>query len=456
MKRTVALVVALTIAFSSLSHSQEPAPDYAKAAARPSQEWVRDAVIYQIFPRQYSQKGDFNSITADLDRIEDLGVTVIWLMPVHPIGELKKKGTIGSPYAVRDFYAVNPDYGTEADLKRLVAEAHKRGLKVIIDIVANHTAWDSVMMKNKAFYTTNEKGEVVPPNEDWTDVADLNYDNPALREYMIDMLKFWVREYNMDGFRCDVAGAVPTDFWEKAREEVDKVNKDTLWLAEASQPDLMIGAFNVDYAWPGHSAIDAVMHGSRPASFIRETWLAEQAKFPQGTLHMRFTDNHDERRAIARFGEKGALAAHALVFLMDGVPLVYNGMEVGDTTESGFPALFEKMPIFWDIGVRRPEFKRFYEAMIDLRKGSEALRRGRLEWLRNSGEDRIVSFIRRGTDEDVVAVINLSSTRFAGFVEAAGDFEDVTPSIGDSRAGRTAALPAVTLAPWEFRVFRRR
>ena len=456
MKRIVALVFAVTVAFSTFSFSQAPTPDYAKESARPSQDWVRDAVIYQIFPRQYSQKGDFNSITADLARIESLGVTVIWLMPVHPIGELKKKGTIGSPYAVRDFYGVNPNYGTEADLKRLISEAHKRGLKVIIDIVANHTSWDSVMMKNKAFYTTNEKGEVVPPNEDWTDVADLNYDNPALRDYMIEMLKFWVREYKVDGFRCDVAGAVPTDFWEKAREEVDKVNKDTLWLAEWHEPDLMINAFNLDYSWSGHSAIDAVMHGSKPASFIRETWLAERAKFPQGALHMRFTDNHDERRAIARFGEKGALAAHALVFTLDGVPLVYNGMEVGDTTESGFPALFEKLPIFWDIGVRRPEFKRFYDAMIELRKGSDALRRGRLDWLRNSGEDRVVSFIRSGMDEDVVAVINLSSAHFTGFVEVSGDFEDATPSFGETREEKTAALPAVTLAPWEFRVFRRR
>jgi len=329
-------------------------------------------------------------------------------------------------------------------------------MKVIIDIVANHTAWDSVMMKTKAFYTTNSEGEIIPPNPDWTDVADLNYNNPELRKSMTDMLKFWVSEYKVDGFRCDVAAEVPTDFWEHARDEVDKINKDTLWLAEASKPELMIGAFNLDYAWPSHSAIDAVMHGLKPASVIRDIWLEERAKFPRDTLHMRFTDNHDERRAIARFGEKGALAAQALVFTLDGVPLIYNGMEVGDTTESGFPALFEKIPIFWEIGVRRPEFMRFYGGMIDRRKESEALRRGRVEWLKNSAESRVVSFRRFTPDEDIVVAINLSSSPFAGIVEVSGDFDDITPSLTEFPQQRTAALPAVTLAPWEFRIFRRR
>lgn len=455
-KRRLILTFSIVFAITTSAFAQASGPDYSQMAARESQDWIKDAVIYQIYPRQYSEKGDFNSITSDLDRIRDLGVTVLWLMPVHPIGELRKKGTIGSPYAVKDFFAVNPRYGTEADLKRLIDEAHKRGMKVIIDIVANHTAWDSVMMKNKAFYTTNAKGEVVPPNEDWTDVADLNYDNPELRKYMIDMLKFWVTEYKVDGFRCDVAGAVPTDFWEKAREEVDKVNKDTMWLAEWHEPDLLVNAFNLDYSWSGHSAIDEVMHGKRPAGHIRDTWEAERARFPKGSLHMRFTDNHDERRAIARFGEKGAIASQALVFLLDGVPLVYNGMEVGDTTESGFPALFEKMPIFWEIKVRRPEFPLFYRKMIELRKGSDALRRGTVEWIRNSDEDRVISFVRRTPREEILAVVNLSSSPFAGFVEIAGDLEDVTPELEDAGSKRVSGLPAVTLKPWEFRVFRRR
>src|SRR5690349_2760537 len=195
----------LLLVFLTAAAIAQPARDFSKENARVSQDWVKDAVIYQIFPRQYSATGDFNGITKDLDRLKTLGVDVLWLMPIHPIGEAKKKGTIGSPYAVKDFYAINPDYGTAADLKRLVAESHRRGIKVIIDIVANHTAWDSVMMKTPAFYTKNDRGEIIPPVPDWADVADLNYNNPELRKYMIDMLKFWVRDFDLDGFRCDVA-----------------------------------------------------------------------------------------------------------------------------------------------------------------------------------------------------------------------------------------------------------
>ena len=432
---------------------QTPPRDFSKETARVSQDWVKDAVIYEIFPRQYSNKGDFNSITSDLDRLKNLGVTVLWLMPVHPIGQEKKKGTIGSPYAAKDYYAVNPDYGTKDDLKRLVSEAHKRGMKVIIDIVANHTAWDSVMMKNPAFYTKNDKGEIIPPVPDWADVADLNYDNAELRKYMIEMLKFWIRDFDLDGFRCDVAGFVPTDFWEEARREVDKIKSDTIWLAEWHEPDLLVNAFNLDYSWSMHSALDEVLHGKKAAHHIRETWEMERAKFPKNSLHMRFSDNHDERRAIARFGEGGALAAQALAFTIDGVPMFYNGMEVGDTTESGFPALFEKMPIFWDIKVRRPEFPAFYEGMTKLRANSNALRRGETIWVKNSDEDRVLTFVRRAGNEEVLVAINMTNVPFFGSVEASGNYEEITPNMEKSFSN---GLPSLSLKAFGFRIFRKK
>ena len=441
----------LLLVFLTAAAFAQPARDFSKENARESQDWVKDAVIYQIFPRQYSATGDFNGITKDLDRLKTLGVDVLWLMPIHPIGEAKKKGTVGSPYAVKDFYAINPDYGTAADLKRLVAESHRRGMKVIIDIVANHTAWDSVMMKTPAFYTKNDKGEIIPPVPDWADVADLNYENPELRKYMIEMLKFWVRDFDLDGFRCDVAGFVPTDFWETARTEVDKVKADTIWLAEWESPDLLTKAFDLDYSWAMHAALDKVMHGQAAASEIRKVWEDQAAKFPKGALMMRFSDNHDERRAIARFGEKGALAAQALVFTLDGVPLVYNGMEAGDTTESGAPALFEKRPIFWQFAERRPEFPKFYSGMIAVRKTSLALRRGDLTWLKNSDEARVLTFRRKSGSEEIVVAINMSSTPFAGTVEVPGNFDEVTPN-----ATGLAALPSLSLEAYGFRIFQRR
>lgn len=451
---------------SSFVFAQQPTRDFSKENARQSPDWVKDAVIYEIFPRQYSNKGDFNSITADLDRLKNLGVTVLWLMPIHPIGQEKKKGTIGSPYAVKDFYAINPDYGTSADLKRLISESHKRGMKVIIDIVANHTAWDSVMMKNQAFYTKNDKGEIIPPVADWADVADLNYDNPELRKYIVEMLKFWVRDYDLDGFRCDVAGFVPTDFWETARAEVDKIKPDMIWLAEWESPDLLVKAFNLDYSWANHSAMMNVLLGNVPASEIRKVWEADKAKMPKGALRMRFSDNHDERRAIARFGEKGALAAQALSFTLDGVPMFYNGMENGDTTESGFPALFEKIPIFWDSAVRRPEFPRFYKSMIDLRKNSVALRRGDLTWLKNSDENRVLTFVRKSSSEEILVAINLTNAPFFGSIETSGNYDEITPNIGQplppdddkmkAKTNTNVGLPSLSLDSFGFRVFRKK
>ena len=451
MKFYRALCVLVVLSALSVS-AQQPARDFSKENARPSQDWIKDAVIYEIFPRQYSATGDFNGITNDLDRLKTLGVDVLWLMPIHPIGQAKKKGTIGSPYAVRDFYAINPDYGTAADLKRLVAESHRRGMKVIIDIVANHTAWDSVMMKTPAFYTRNAKGEIIPPVPDWADVADLNYENPELRKYMIDVLMFWVREYDLDGFRCDVAGFVPTDFWETARAEIDKIKPDTIWLAEWESPDLMVKAFNLDYSWAMHSALDKVLHGQAPASEVRRVWEEQAGKYPKGSLRMRFSDNHDERRAIARFGERGALAAQALAFTLDGVPMLYNGMEAGDTTESGAPALFEKRPILWQFAERRQEFPKFYSGMIALRKSSNALRRGDLIWVRNSDEARVLTFSRKAGNEELLVAINMSGTPLFVSVDASGSFDEVTPNA----AARAVSMPTVNLDAWGFRIFRRK
>jgi glycosidase len=442
--------------------------DFSREPARVSAAWVRDGVIYEIFPRAFSAEGNFKGVTDRLDELKTLGVSILWLMPIHPVGQEKKKGSVGSPYAVRDYYAINPDYGTKEDLRRLVSEAHRCSMKVIIDIVANHTSWDSVMMKQPDFYTHDTSGKIIPPVPDWMDVADLNYDNPRLRDYMIEMLKFWLREYDLDGFRCDVAGFVPTDFWERARTELERIKPDIVMLAEWHSPDLLVKAFDLDYSWPLHSTLTEVLMGMKPASALRDSWREEHEQFPKNSLHMRFSDNHDERRAIARFGERGSLAASALVFTLDGVPMLYNGMEVGDTAESGSPALFEKLPIFWPISERRPEFPRFYQQMIALRKAHEALRLGDVEWVRNSDEAHVVTYLRRTRSEEILVAINLSSNPFVGFVETnePASFADITPDIAPplppdapapERAARkrAAGLPALALDAWGYRIFSR-
>jgi glycosidase len=464
--KLVYLIAVLVVTWAEIS-AQQPARDVSKESARPTRDWVRDGVIYEIYPRAFSSQGNFSGITQRLDNLKDLGVTILWLMPIHPIGQEKKKGTIGSPYAVRDYYSINPDYGTKQDLQLLIKQAHSRGMKVIIDIVANHTSWDSVLMKRPEFYKHDVKGNITYPY-DWFDIAALSYSNQELRAYMTKMLKYWLREFDLDGFRCDVAGEVPTDFWENARVELEKIKPDIVMLAEAHKPELLVRAFDLDYSWPLHSALTNVLQGRAPASQLRVEWEKEVSESPRNAIHMRFSDNHDERRAIARFGEPAALAASALVFTIDGVPMLYNGMEVGDTTESGAPALFERLPVFWSIGERRPEFARFYKQIISLRRNDDSLRRGSLEWLHNSDESRVVTYVRRTPRDEIVVAINLSSRPFNGNVELGGSsaYREISLDVGpplppDASAPQRLSskqqvqLPALSLDAWGYRFFKR-
>jgi glycosidase len=436
------------------------AADVSGLAARQPPDWVRDGIIYEINPRTFSRAGNFAGITAKLDDLKQLGVTILWLMPIQPSGVLNKKGTYGSPYAVRDYDAINPDYGTAADLKTLVGAAHSRGFKVIIDIVANHTSWDSVLMKHPEYYKKDANGRIVSPIPEWADVAGLDYSNAKLREYMVGMLQGWLRRFDLDGFRCDAAGMVPTDFWEQARPRLESVKKDIFVLAEWDSPELLVKAFDLDYAWTFHKTLTEVLQTGKPASAIRDDWEVQKAKFPRGARHMVFSDNHDEKRAIARFGEGGALAASALVFSLEGVPMLYNGMEVGDTTESGSPALFEKLPVFWGNGERRPEFHKTYETLIRLRAQHSALRKGDLKWLANDNEASVVSFIRRDEAEEIVSLVNLSNRPCKVRVtldsnDSNHGFVDLAKGTKADRDGPQLKNGTVELEAWGWRWFGR-
>ena len=418
--------------------------------------WIQSAVIYEINPRTFSATGNFKGVEQRLDNLKDLGVTVLWLMPIHPVGQVKKKGTLGSAYAVQDYYAIDPAYGTKDDLKRLVAETHQHGMKIVIDIVANHTAWDSVLIKQHPdWFQKDSKGNIIPPDPDWTDVAGLDYRNPQLRTYMIDMLKYWIKEFDLDGFRCDVASGPPQDFWEAARAELDKIKPDIIMIAEANEPELLTKAFDIDYAWPFHNALTNSFENGQTAQLIINNWSTEHDRYGKGVLEMRFSDDHDEKRAIVRFGERGALAASTLVFTMDGVPLLYNGMEVGDTTESTAPALFEDMKVFWGIGERRSNFLPFYKQLIALRRAHPALQQGETEWVQNGAPDRVLTYFRRGGGEQYFVAINCSNQPFAGVTAAPnGDYEDVTPG-EDENARKKITLPALALGAFDFRIYRK-
>lgn len=397
------------------------------AATHPSPGWLQRAVLYEIFPRNFSVAGDFNAITARLDELQDLGVDTLWLMPIHPLGERLKKGSLGSPYSVRDFYAINPAYGTTNDFKELIAQAHRRGMKIILDIVAGHTAWDSVMMEHPEYYTKDAGGNIHPPYPDWTDVAELNYANDGLRRYMTDMLVYWARDFGVDGFRCDTAFTVPVTFWEAARAELLKVNPQLVIITDSgAKPVLLSKAFDMDYGGNLFETLQRVISGEQPASLIQESWEHTRAQFAPDALHLRFTDHHNMPRATVRYGLNGALAAQVLMLTLDGVPLFYNGMEVGDATESADPALFEKMPVFWHPG-GRPPLRDIYRDLIRLRKEHGAFLNHNVVWLSNTAPAEVISFIRQDADDQYLVLINLGSRRVSaalGWPNVAG-FEPV-------------------------------
>ncbi|HTY86863.1 MAG TPA: alpha-amylase family glycosyl hydrolase [Candidatus Acidoferrum sp.] len=417
-------------------------------------QWLRSGVIYEIFPRDFSRAGNLDGVTARLNDLKKLGVTILWLMPIQPIGEKGRKGDFGSPYSIKDYYAIDPAYGTLEDFKRLVSEAHARGLKVIMDLVINHTAWDSVMMTNKGFYKQDAQGRVIPPMPEWTDVAGLNYNNPELRAYMLQMMKYWVQTCDIDGYRCDVAYGVPTDFWVQAGEELRKIKPDFMMLAEASKPELLVKAFDVDYDWPLMATLNKVLIDGAPATELAATWQASREQFPKDSLHMRVSDNHDEPRAVARFGINGALAASVLMFTLDGVPVLYNGMEVGDATESGDPALFDKLPIFWQ-PKGRPPLREIYRGLIELRKSNSCFWNNQVTWLTNSASADVVTFLRANDRDQFLVLINFSNRPMEatiqgnlpeGFQPVRVDGMPLPPKSG---------LPHFRLGGFEWRIYHR-
>ena len=460
------LLILVSVNSSAYPAMQVKSGDGAPAKSQPVPPWIDQAIFYEIFPRAFSAEGTLNGVTVRLDSLQKLGVNVLWLMPVHPIGKAHRLGTYGSVYAVSDYYAVNPDLGTKDDLLHLVQAAHARHMRVILDEVSDHTAWDSVMMSHSSYYKRDATGKILYPHS-WTDVAALDYADPDLRKYMVDMYVYWLKTFDLDGFRCDDAGDVPTIFWDQASAALRAIRPDVLLLAEASQPELLREDFNIDYAWPLLDAMNQVIMDAKPASLIRDELSKQLTRFPAGTWHMLVSDDHDTRRAVVRYGAQAALAASALVFTLPGAPMLYNGMEIADATPSAGPALFEKAPIFWQAGQIEPAIPEFYNVMIPFRKNSPALRHGELVWLHNSDEGHVVTYLRRSPEETVLVAINLSSVAFDGTIAASGvSWKEIVLSnfVHSGEAGMPTAhavvptppvaLPALSLSPFGVRIFR--
>lgn len=320
-----------------------------RKVAPPSPDWAKNALVYEVFVRSHSQAGTFEALKADLPRIKDLGVDILWLMPIHPVGQARSKGSYGSPYAVADYYGVNPRMGTLAEFKSLVASAHELGMQLILDFVLNHSAWDNTLIsQHPEWYTHNEAGEIVSPNSDWYDVADFDYDQAGLRDYMIDMLTWWLTETDVDGFRFDVAELVPNNFWAAAKSACQRVKSDVFFLAEGAVPELHLNGHDMTYSWNVWDYLTQVAQGKAKVSQLRQSIEMEAYQYPRGALRMRFTENHDKPRSRTYIGDADLnLTAWAFVALMPGNPLIYAGQEIGETIQ---PTLFEKDVVNWSLG----------------------------------------------------------------------------------------------------------
>lgn len=329
-------------------------------------EWAENAIIYEVFVRSFSPEGTFKGLQKELPRLKQLGVDILWLMPIHDIGKEKRKGTIGSPYAIRDFYSIDPSMGTKEDFAELVESTHQLDMKIIIDLVANHTSWDSeLIQKYPDYFKKNEKGEIIPPVADWWDIAALNFDHPELRVYMHEMILWWIREFNIDGYRCDVAEMVPTSFWQSVIAAAQR-EKPTFWLAEGANSDLVAAGFHSTYGW---NTMDSFLRMIKSGDLtqLKNDLDSEGFEFPKGSLRMRFTENHDKKPIRSMLSEAQSRLGAGIMYFLPGQPLIYNGMEVGNTKEL---SLFEKVSVQWGKNPADHVLHKTYQALGEFRKAN--------------------------------------------------------------------------------------
>ena len=416
-------------------------------------DWARDAVIYQINIRQFTSEGTLVAAEAQLPRLKELGVDILWLMPIHPIGEKNRKGTLGSPYAVRDYRAVNPEFGTIDDLKRFVARAQALGMRVILDWVANHSAWDNPLVtQHPDWYERDWKGDFHPTSWwDWSDIIEFDYSKRELRIYMADAMAFWVRDVGVDGFRCDVAAYVPIDFWNNVRGELDAI-KPVFMLAEAASRDMHYEAFDATYGWGLHSALHDVARKGASVDSLAGHYSEQDNLFPRGSMRMVFTSNHDknswEGTEFEMFGE-GVRAAIVLTFVGDGIPLIYNGQEAGLNKRLAF---FERDPIEWKAHPHEALFKQ----LIELKTRHSALHNGawgaRMVRITNDSPQQVLAFVRENKSDKVLAVFNFSTeSRTIRLKEKLAHGEYVEFFSREERV--IGEGTSIELPPWGFAVF---
>ncbi len=427
--------------------------EYSNSHALPAPQWLDRAVIYEIFPRAFTARGDLKSIIAALPDLEKLGINCLWVMPIFPIGEQNRKGHWGSPYASRDYFLIDPRLGTNHDFQQLVNAAHARGMRVILDIACNHCAWDNRLLKeHPEWFTTDAAGNIITPNDDWADVADFNYSNPALSAYMWSVLEYWVRNFNIDGYRLDVAELVPDDFWMTALKRLQRLKPDVLMLAEGEHPRLHLKGFHLTYAWNTRRTLYRIIKQNASAEQLLMTLEREQYRYPQGARRMRFIENHDEERAVSLFGRQASQTAAVLCFTLPGIPMLYAGQEIGVSIK---PSLFEKSTIDWQD--RDSGISDFYADLIHLRQNTPALQTGEFLPLKNSQPDALVTFLRYNSDEIIMVVANLKEKPIKAQLELPPNLP-INRSwkllLGDARVRKQGDTLTIKCQAWEWAIFK--
>ncbi len=419
----------------------------------PHVSWSRNATIYEVNIRQYTPEGTFNAFEKELPRLQKMGVDILWLMPINPLGAKNRKGSLGSYYSVRDYLAVNPEYGTKKDFIEVVKKAHELGMKVIIDWVANHTSWDNKLIsKHPEWYKKDSTGKIIAPAADLTDVAALDYSQPGLCEYMTDALLYWIKEADIDGYRCDVAGMLPISFWHDAIPKLRQA-KQIFMLAEDEKPRMHDTAyFDATYSWRLYCMMNDIAQKKKTADKIDSLFSAESRAYPPDAYRMQFTTNHDENSwngtEYERLGA-GARTFAVLTFTFPGIPLVYSGQESAMSKRLRF---FDKDTIPWgDFPLES-----FYTTLMHMKKRNDLVATGdsggQFIKVATSNDKAVYAFIRKKSAKQMLVILNFSETDQSLTLKG-NSFTGKYKELFTSQVKEFKAAEKIALSPWQYLVY---
>ena len=418
-------------------------------------DWIADTNIYEVNIRQYTTEGTFNAFAKALPRLKDMGVEVLWFMPIHPIGKVNRKGTLGSYYSISDFKAVNPEFGTAADFKNLIKQVHDMGMKVIMDWVANHAAWDNVWTKDHPEYFVRDGDGNFKPPYDWTDVIQIDHNSPAQQEAMVEAMQYWITDFDIDGYRADLAHLTPLVFWKKARTAIEPLKSNLFWLAESEEINYH-EVFDATFTWNWMHSTENFYKKHLNLNSLYDVLATYETEFPATAYRMYFTSNHDENTWNGTAAEKyGDMLKALIVFscTWNGIPMIYSGEEMPNPNRLQF---FEKDAIEW---TGEYQLHNFYKTLFALRKQNAALRAVdpavATFHIITEGSKSIMAFLRKNANDEVLVFLNLSKEKMTFTIKDRlinGQYIDVF----DKSESLLTPGTFIKMPPWNYLVFEKK